>query len=306
MCTTCKASAKNMDISHTQTGIQLDGDSGSMEEVELEGVKMKHVGTGLEATSAFRATDLEISGANITAIDFDNADGPSRAEGVSISNCPVAVKCSHCDSLSLDDVLIAGNGQALESHDETNFQTSRGLVNFNSWRDTLAINRGKGANVLIWSRLPCPIAITFSLLAGCLALDLSAIGLEQHFSGGFETTSYGQTRKYVLAGASLLLWIMVVEAVVAAFLLLTMRWTYDHQRQVQLKIVKRCAAIWLSALLGGVAGSIIYLYITEWSDGDQTSKRWRTSREPRCCCSKRTGAHGFFQNFLEIQRDESD
>ena len=238
--------AKNMDISHTQTGILLDG---SMEEVELEGVKMKHVGTGLKALSAFSAKDLEISETK-TAIVFQNADGPSQASGVSISNCSVAVECDHCDSLSLDDVLIAGNVQALESDDSTNFQTSSGLVLFNGRDslDTLAINQGKGASVLIWSGLPCPIAEGFSYLACGFAAILSRIGLEQHFSGGFETTSYGQMRKYILAGASLLLWIVVVEAVEAAFLLCTMRWTYDHQRQVHLEIVKRNAARWLQNL----------------------------------------------------------
>jgi len=250
--------AKNLDISHTQTGIALGGGGG---EVELEAVKMKDVGTGLEAYSAFRAKDLEISEAKVTAIDFQ-ADHPSQATGVSISDCSVAVKCDRCGSLSLDDVLIAGNVQALESHHGTNFQMSSGLVFFNSWNDTLAINQGKGANVLVWSRLPCPVVIFFSCLACGLATILSRIGLEQHFSGGFETTSYGQARKYVLAGASLLLWIMVVEAVVAAFLLLTMRWTYAHQQQVHAKSVKPQATIWLTSLLALLTAAIIYLYIT--------------------------------------------
>ena len=186
-----------------------------------------------------------------------------KISGVSISGCSVAVVCNHCASWSLEDVLIAGNAQALESYDGTYLQTSiSGLVFFNSWRDTLAINQGKGANVLVWSRLPCPIAIAFSCLACGLATILSRIGLEQHFSGGFETSGYGQTRKYVLGGASFLLWIMVVEAVVAAFLLRTMSWTYEHQRQVHLKIVKFYATIWLTFLLAVLAGSIVYLYIT--------------------------------------------
>ena len=246
--------AKNMDIWHTQVGIWLRKGS------ELEAVKLKHVGTGLLAWSAFSAKDLEISKAK-TAIEFKTYS-PSQATGVSISNCPVAVECWRCDSLSLKEVLIAGNGQALESHDETNFLTSSGLVFFNSWRDTLAINQGKGANVLVWSRLPCPIAIAFSCLACGLATILSRIGLEQHFSGGFETASYGQTRKYVLAGASLLLWMMVFEAVVAAFLLRTVRWTYAHQEQVHLESVKPYATIWLTSLLTLLTAAIIYLYIT--------------------------------------------
>ena len=199
------------------------------------------------------AKDLEISGSK-TAIDFQNAEGPFQATGVSISSCSWAVVCYRCDSLSLDDVLIAGNGQALESHEGTNFQTSNALVFFNSWRDILAINQA--------SRLPCPIAIAFSCLACGLATILSRIGLEHHFSGGFETASYGQMRKYVLAGASLVLWIMVVEAVVAAFLLRTMRWTYAHQQQVHLEIVKPYATIWLTSLLALLAAAIIYLYIT--------------------------------------------
>ena len=249
--------AKNMDISHTQKGILLM--SG---EAELEAIKMEHVGTGLKAfdTKKLRAKDLEISEAKVTAIDFQT-DHPSQANGVSISNCSVAVKCDHCDFLSLDDVLIAGNVQVLKSRDGTNFQTSSGLVIFNSWRDTLTINQGKGANVFVWSRLPWQVHIAFSLLAGLLALDLSRTGLEQHFSGGFETSWYGQTRKYVLAGASLLLWIMVAVAVVAFFLLVRIRWTYAHQQQVHLKIVRRYAAICYGALGGGVAGSIAGLYV---------------------------------------------
>ena len=280
--------AKNMHISHTQTGIQLLGHFGmdeaklesvkiehvvvglsaslfssidsSIDKAEREAVTMKHVGKGLRAWSAFRAEDLEISKAK-TAIAFLEGTG-GHATGVSISDCSVAVKCDRCGSLSLDDVLIAGNVQALESHHGTNFQMSSGLVFFNSWNDTLAINQGKGANVLVWSRLPCPVVIFFSCLACGLATILSRIGLEQHFSGGFETTSYGQARKYVLAGASLLLWIMVVEAVVAAFLLLTMRWTYAHQQQVHAKSVKPQATIWLTSLLALLTAAIIYLYIT--------------------------------------------
>ena len=256
--------AKNMNISHTQAGIRFYGLMG-MDEVELEAVKMKHVGTGLDAidyrAKKISAKDLEISEAKFTAIAFENVYGPFQATGVSVSNCSVAVKCDHCDSLSLDDVLIAGNVQALKSDDGTSFQTSRGLVFFN-WQDTLAINQGKGASVLVWSRLPFPIALAFSWLACGLATILSRIGLEQHFSGGFETTSYGQTRKYVLAGASLLLWIMVFEAVVAAFLLRTMRWTYAHQEQVHLESVKRYATSWLRSLLALLTAAIIYLYIT--------------------------------------------
>ena len=248
--------AKNMDISHTQTGILLGGG-----EAELEAVKMEHVGTGLDAQSAFRAKDLEISEAKVTAIDFQTKH-PSQATGVSISDCSVAVACYDCDSLSLDDVLIAGNVKALESPWGRNFQTASGLVFFNSWNDTLTINYGKGANVLVWSRLPCPIAIAFSCLACGLATILSRIALEQHFSGGFETTSYGQTRKYVSAGASLLLWIMVLEAVVAAFLLRTMSWTYAHQQQVHAKSVKPQATIWLTSLIALLTAAIIYLYIT--------------------------------------------
>ena len=248
--------AKNMDISHTQTGIVMD-----MDEAELEAVKMKDVRTGLKAWSAFRAKDLEISEAKVAAIDFAT-DHPSQATGVSISDCSVAVKCNHCESVSMDDVLIAGNVQALESLDGTNFQTSSGLVFFNSWNDTLTINQGKGANVPVWSRLPCPIAIASSYLACGLATILSRIALEQHFSGGLETSWYGQRRKYVLAGASLLLWIMVVKAVVAAFLLRTMRWTYAHQQQVHLQIVKPQATIWLTSLLALLTAAIVYLYIT--------------------------------------------
>ena len=181
---------------------------------------------------------------------------------MSISNCSVAVECIHCDSVSMDDVLIAGNVQALESHDGTEFQTSiSGLVIFNSWRDTLTINQGKGANVLVWSRLPWQVHIAFSLLAGLLALDLSRTGLEQHFSGGFETSWYGQKRKYVLAGASLLLWIMVAVAFVEFFLLFRIRWTYAGQRQVQSKIVKHYAAICCGALGGVVGGSIVIVYV---------------------------------------------
>ena len=252
--------AKNMDIWHTQTGIHL---LRGMGKVELEAVKMKYVETGLLGWSAFRATDLDISEAK-TAINFDfDTKDPSQATGVSISSCSVAVNCLDCDSLSLDDVLIAGNVQAVKSRDwNKNFQTSSGLVFFNSWEDTLAINQGKGASVLIWSRLPCPIAIGSSYVACGLATILSRIGLEQHFSGGFETTSHGQTQKYVLAGASLLLWIMVVEAVVAAFLLRKMSWTYAHQEQVHLKSVKPYATIWLTSLLTLLAAAIIYLYIT--------------------------------------------
>ena len=248
--------AKNMYISHTETGIRLRPGMA----IELEAVKMKHVGTGLKASSAFGAKDLEISDAK-TAIDF-RTDHPSQATGVSISNCSVAVKCDHCDALSMDDLLIAGNAQALESRDGANFQTSSGLVFFNSWRDTLAINQGKGANVLVWSRLPCPIAIASSYLACGLATILFRIGLEQHFSGGFETTTSGQMWKYVPAAASLLLWIMVLEAVVAALLLLTMSWKYEHQRQVHLEIVKFYATIWLTGLLALLTAAIIYLYIT--------------------------------------------
>ena len=247
--------AKNMNISHTETGILLMGG-----EAELEAIKMEHVGTGLDAQSAFRAKDLEISDAKVTAIDF-KTDLPSQATGVSISDCSVAVECDHCDSLSLDDVLIAGNVKALESRDGTNFQTSSGLVILNSWRDTLTINQGKGVNVFVWSRLPWQVHIAFSLLAFFLALDLSKTGLEQHFSGGFETSWYGQTRKYVLAGASLLLWIMVAMAVVAFFLLVRIRWTYEHQRQVQSKIVTDYAAICSGALGGAVASSIVGLYV---------------------------------------------
>ena len=215
------------------------------------------------------AKDLEI-GVSRTAIILDAFGKTSQtvpafqANGMSISGCSVAVMCTHCDSLSMDDVLITGNGRALQSYDRTNFQMScesSGLVFFNSW-DTLAINQGKGANVLVWSRLPCPIATAFSCLACALATILSRIGLEQHFSGGFETASYGQMRKYVLAGASLVLWIMVVEAVVAAFLLRTMSWTYAHQEQVHLEIVKPKATIWLTSLLALLAAAIIYLYIT--------------------------------------------
>ena len=249
--------AKNMWILDTQTGILF-----ASREAELEAVKLKRVGTGLKAHSAFRAKDLEISEAKVTAINFLMKDHPSQATGVSISDCSVAVECRQCASLSLDDVLIAGNVQALESDDGKNFQTSRALVFFNSWRDTLTINQGKGANVLVGSRLPCSIAIAFSCLACGLATILSRIGLEQHFSGGFETTPYGQRRKYVLAGASLLLWIMVVEAVVAAFLLRTMRWTYAHQQQAHLEIVKPYATIWLTGLLALLTAAIIYLYIT--------------------------------------------
>ena len=73
--------AKNMYISHTETGILLDGDG--MDEVEVEAVKMEDVGTGLEAKSAFRAEDLEISEAKVTAIAFETYD-PSQANGVSI------------------------------------------------------------------------------------------------------------------------------------------------------------------------------------------------------------------------------
>ena len=245
--------AKNVDILHSQTGIKLNG---LCDEVELEAVKMKHVGTGLSARSAFRAKDLEISEAKVTAIEFVR---PSQATGVSISDCSVAVECWNCDSLSLDDVLIAGNVQALKSHDSTNLQTSSGLVFFNSWRDTLVINQGKGARVLFWSKLPCPIAIALSYVACGLATMNSRTGLEHHFSGDF---LYGQTWTYVLVGASLLLWIMVVDAVVAAFLLRTMSWTYAHQQQVHLKIVKRYATIWLTSLLALLTAAIIYLYIT--------------------------------------------
>ena len=185
-----------------------------------------------------------------------------NASEVSISDCSVAVKCDHCDSVSMDDVIIAGNEKALESHDDTNFQISSGLVFFNSWRDTLAINQGKGARVLFWSKLPCP-TIALSCLACGLATILSRIALEQHFSGGFETSWYGQTRKYVLGGASLLLWIMVVEAMVAAaFLLRTVSWKYAHQERVHFKIVKFYATIWLTGLLALLAAAIIYLYIT--------------------------------------------
>ena len=247
--------AKNMYISHTQTGMMTYGLGKA---VELEAVKMQEVGLGLDAQSAFSAKDLEISDARTAIAAFYT--GPSRVKGVSISNCSVAVECTHCDSVSMDNVLIAGNVQALESHDGTNFQTSSGLVLCN--QDALAINQGKGASVLVWSRLTCPIAIAFSYLACGLAAILSRIGLEQHFSGGFETSWYGQTRKYVLGGASLLLWIMVVEAVVAAFLLRTMRWTYAHQEQVHLKSVKPYATIWLTSLLALLTAAIIYLYIT--------------------------------------------
>ena len=251
--------AKNMYISDTQAGMQLEYSGG---EVELEAVKMKDVGTGLKTWMAFRAKDLEISEAKVTAIALHARNSPSQATGVSISDCSVAVECTHCDFLSLDNVLIAGNVRALESDDSTNFQTSSGLVFFNSWNDTLAINQGKGANVLVWSRLPCSMAIAFSCLACGLAAILSRIGLEQHFSGGFETSGYGQMRKYVLAGASLLLWIMVLEAVVAAFLLRTMRWKYAHQEQVHLESVKPYATIWLTSLLALLTAAIIYLYIT--------------------------------------------
>ena len=261
--------AKNMHISHTQTGIQLLGHFG-MDEAKLESVKiehvavvglvMKHVGKGLRAWSAFRAEDLKISKAK-TAIAFLEGTG-GHATGVSISDCSVAVDCYGCDSLSLDDVLIAGNVRALKSHDDTDFQMSSGLVFFNSWNDTLAINQGKRANVLVWSRLPCPIAIASSYLACGLATILFRIGLEQHFSGGFETTTSGQMWKYVPAAASLLLWIMVLGAVVAALLLLTMSWKYEHQRQVHLEIVKFYATIWLTGLLALLTAAIIYLYIT--------------------------------------------
>ena len=249
---------KNVDISYTDTGIVLEHG-----EAELEAIKMEHVGTGLVAnhTKNLRADDLEISFAKVAALDFFYA-GPSQATGVSISDCSVAVECWNCDSLSLDDVLIAGNVRALESNDSTMVQTSRALVFFNSWRDTLAINQGKGANVLVWSKLPCPIAIPSSYLACGLATVLSRIALEQHFSGGFETTSYGQTRKYVLGAASLLLWIMVVDAVVAAFLLRTMNWTHAHQEQVHSEIVKPYATDWLTSLLALLTAAIIYLYIT--------------------------------------------
>ena len=283
--------AKNMHISNTQTGIQLLGHFGmdetklesvkienvvlglvalpaslfssidsSIDKAELEAVTMKHVGKGLRAWSAFRAEDLEISKAK-TAIAFLEGTG-GHATGVSISDCSVAVDCYGCDSLSLDDVLIAGNVRALKSHDDTDFQMSSGLVFFNSWNDTLAINQGKRANVLVWSRLPCPIAIASSYLACGLATILFRIGLEQHFSGGFETTTSGQMWKYVPAAASLLLWIMVLEALVAALLLLTMSWKYEHQRQVHLKIVKLYATIWLTSLLALLTAAIIYLYIT--------------------------------------------
>ena len=72
--------AKNMYISDTQIGIRLDSDG----EFELEGVKIKDVRTGLTARSAFRAKDLEISEAKVTAIDFEiKTDLPSQATGVS-------------------------------------------------------------------------------------------------------------------------------------------------------------------------------------------------------------------------------
>ena len=250
--------AKNMYISDTQTGIRL-GDGGG--EAELEAVKLKHVGTGLKADSAVRAKDLDISEAKVTAIDFQT-DGPSQATGVSISDCSVAVKCDRrCDSLSLEDILIAGNVRALESRDGTNFQTSNALVFFNSWRDKLAINQGKGADALVWSKLPCLAAIAYSFIACLSAYYFSSLGLKQHFSGSFETSSYGQTRKYVLGGLSLLLWIMVVEAVMAAFLLRAMSWTYAHQQQVHAKSVKPQATIWLTFLIYAFGSSIISLYI---------------------------------------------
>ena len=203
------------------------------------------------------AKNLEISEVK-TAIAFQTNGPPFKASGVSISNCSVAVKCAHCDSLSLDDVLIAGNVKALESRDGTNFQTSSGLVLCN--QDTLAINQGKGANVPVWSRLTWKSAFILSYIAWGLAVTLSAIGLEHHFSGHFETSWYGQTQKYLLAGASLLLWIMLVGAAVAAFLLRTMRWTYPHQEQVHLKSVKTQATIWLTSLLAALAGAIVLLY----------------------------------------------
>ena len=206
------------------------------------------------------AKNLEISKAK-TAIGFREGTG-GHATGVSISDCSVAVYCDQCDSVSMDDVLIAGNVKALRSYDGTYLQISSGLVFFNSWRDTLAINQGKGARVLFWSKLPCP-TIAFSCLACGLATILSRIGLEQHFSGGFETSWYGQTRKYVLGGASLLLWIMVVEAMVAAaFLLRTVSWKYAQQERVHFEIVKFYATIWLTGLLALLAAAIIYLYIT--------------------------------------------
>ena len=287
---------KNMHILDSQTGIWLGDLPGQYCEFELEAVKMKHVGKGLKAWSAFRAKDLEILEAK-TAIDFQ-ADHPSQATGVSISDCSVAVKCDRrCNSLSLEDVLIAGNVRALESHHGTNFQTSSGLVFFNSWRDTLAINQGKGANVLVWSRLPCPIVIASSCLACGLATILSRIGLEQHFSGGFETTSYGQTRKYVLAGASLLLWIMVTDAVVAAFLLRTMRWTYEHQQQVHLKIVKFYATIWLRSLLALLTAAIIYLYITVLRRRSDIKTLADLKRTEKLLQQKDHSMQRFYQNF---------
>ena len=207
--------------------------------------------------------DLEISKAKV-GIFLAGTGGPSRAKGVSISDCSVAVACNHCDSLSFDDVLIAGNDQAFSEKDDTDLQTSSGLVFFNSWRDTLAINEVKeasAASVLVWSKLP-RLTIAFSWVACGLGTILSRIALEQHFSGHFETSWYGQTQKYVPAAASLLLWIMVVEAAVAAFLLRTMRWTYAHQEEVHLKIVKPYATIWLTSLLALLTAAIIYLYIT--------------------------------------------
>ena len=228
--------------------------------MKLDNVQIEHAGTGAELYAKHLiAENMHISHTQ-TGIVSRGLMG--QATGASISHCSVAVNCDHCDSLSLEDVLIAGNVQALESYDGTNFQMSSGLVFFNSWEDTLAINQGKRAGVLIWSRLPCPIAICSSYLACGLATILSRIGLEQHFSGGFETTFSGQTRKYVLAGASLLLWIMVVDAVVAGFLLNTMRWTYAHQQLVHWKIVKRYTTIWLTSLLTLLTAASIYLYIT--------------------------------------------
>ena len=255
--------AKNMHILYTETGILLNGGFHGMDEPELEAVKVEHVGRGLATfhTKKLSAKDVEISKAKVGIGVLEGTGG--QATGVSISDCSVAVECDHrCDYLSLDDVLIAGNAQVLKSDDSTMVQTSRALIFFNSWRDPLAINQGKGANVLVWSRLPCSIAFAFSCLACGLATILSRIGLEQHFSGSFETSSYGQTRKYVLAGASLLLWIMVVEAVVAAFLLRAMSWTYAHQQQVHAKSVKPQATIWLTSLLALLTAAIIYLYIT--------------------------------------------
>lgn len=255
-----KFSVKNLRISRVERGIWLRGSA----EFEAKAVTVEQAHRqGINGYPGASATiqDLKISQTQ-TALSFNNP--AFHAAGVSISKCRVVVSCERCDSVSMEDVIIAENDKVLERRDWTKFQVTSGLVLvLNSWdfMDFFRFNKGGAASLLVWSWLPCPLAIALSCCCCISATVLSRMGLERYFSGGFGP-AHGQRWKYVLAGASLLLWILVVQAMVAAILLYKMRWTYGHQEYVQEHFVRPYAKIWLTSLMTIFAAAIIYLYVT--------------------------------------------